>query len=137
MSDNSATESRKGPGVSPYDTGASSSLRFLVEVIAWVAGPWAVADSTGQSWLAVPTAVLLVGMSSIFSTTGDKNNVVVPTPGPLRLTIELFTMVVAVAGAWIVWPLWAALLVTAAAVGNLVAGLQRSRWLASGAPLVE
>ena len=29
------------PGVSPYDTYLSSGTRFLIELTAWIAGPWA------------------------------------------------------------------------------------------------
>jgi hypothetical protein len=86
---------------------------------------------------AIPTAIVLIGLSSIFSTPGDKNNVIVATPGPMRLAIELLTVAVAVAGAWIAWPQWAAILVTGLALADLVAGAARSRWLASGAPSYE
>jgi hypothetical protein len=84
---------------------------------------------------AIPTAIVLIGLSSIFSTPGDRNNVIVATPGPMRLAIEL--LIVAVAGAWIAWPQWAAILVTGLALADLVAGAARSRWLASGAPSYE
>ena len=47
-----------GSGVSPYDTPWSSGLRFAIELVAWVAGPWAVADVTGVAWTAVPAAVV-------------------------------------------------------------------------------
>lgn len=136
---NSETDPRanKPPGISPYDTVASSALRFVVEVAAWIVGPWAVAASTGMLWTAVPTAVVLIGLSSVFSTPGDKNNVIVATPGLLRLAIELFTVAVAVAGAWIVWPQWVAVIVSGLALADLVAGIPRTRWLARGAPIHE
>ena len=124
----------QGPGISPYDTAASSGLRFLAEVIAWVAGPWAAAELTGRWWVAIPAAVVLVGVVSVFSTPGDKRNVVVATPGPVRSAIELFMVVVAVAGAWVAWPTWLAVVVTVVAVAALVAGYPRARWLARGAP---
>jgi len=107
----------------------------LVEVIAWVAGPWAAAVVTDRWWVAIPTAVVLVGMVSVFSTPGDKRNVVVATPGPLRLAIELLTAAVAVAGAWVVWPTWLAVIVTAVVLAALVTGFRRARWLARGAPM--
>jgi hypothetical protein len=65
----------------------------LTEVIAWVAGPWAA--SLCSNWLIVPTIVLLVGLPSIFSTTNDKNMVVVPTPGGIRVGIEFLLYAVA------------------------------------------
>ncbi len=121
-------------GPSPYDTPASSGLRFLVEVVAWIAGPWAVADLTGQTWAAVPAAIVLLALPSVFSTPGDKNQVIVATPGPIRLVIELVMTVVAVAGSWIAAPTWLAVAVSIVAVAGVVAGLPRLRWLAAGAP---
>lgn len=137
MGSDASSGTGDSPGISPYDTVASSSLRFVVELVAWVVGPWAVASSTGTAWTAVPTAAVLIGLSSIFSTPGDKNNVIVPTPGPLRLAIELFTIAVAVIGAWIAWPQWAAVIVTGLALADVVAGIPRTRWLARGAPIKE
>ncbi len=121
-------------GPSPHDTVASSSLRFLLELVAWVAGPWAVADLTGQVWTAIPAALVLLALPSVFSTPGDKNQVIVATPGPVRIAIEFVMIAVAVIGAWIVWPAWLATSVSIAAVVGLVAGLPRLRWLAAGAP---
>ena len=120
--------------MNPLDTPASATLRFLVELAAWIAGPWAVADLTGTGWLAVPAVLVLVGAVSVFSTPGDKNQVVIATPGPIRLIIELALTVVAVGAAWVVWPLWAAVVVTAIAAAAQVTGWQRTRWLAIGAP---
>ena len=99
----------------------------------WTVG--GVAVLTDRWWVAIPTAVVLVGMASIFSTPGDKKNVVVATPGPLRLVIELVTAAVAVAGAWIVWPTWVAVVVTAIVLAALATGVKRARWLAQGAPM--
>lgn len=116
----------------PYDTAVSAGLRFAVEIIAWIAGPWAVADVT--FWLWPPAMVLLIGLPAVFSTRGDKRKVLVPTPGPVRVLIELLLHVVAIAGAWLAWsPLIAApaTLVVAAA---LVTGFPRLRWLLRGAP---
>ncbi len=122
-------------GVSPYDTAASAVTRFLVEVAAWVAGPWAAASLTGREWLAVPVLVVLVAIPATFSTMGDKKSVVVATPGPTRIVIELFLLAVAVAAAAIVWP--TPLVVGVAIIGivMLVTGADRYRWLAKGAPL--
>ena len=75
--------SRASTFVHSLDTPLTSGLRFLAEVIAWVAGPWAAAEQS--IWLVVPTVVLLVGLPAIFSTPGDKRQIVVATPGPLRV----------------------------------------------------
>lgn len=123
--------------VSPYDTAASSACRFLIEIVAWVAGPWAVADLTGSNWLAIPTLVVLVGLPAVFNAPGDKNTDGVLIPGPLRIVIEMLLAAVAIAASAIVWPTWAAVAVALIAVAMLVTGQSRYRWLASGAPAVE
>lgn len=71
----------------PFDSPLSSALRFLTEVIAWVACPWAVTGASG--WLAALTLEVLVGLPAVFSTRGDKRRIIVATPGPLRVLIEI------------------------------------------------
>ena len=112
----------------------SSGLRFLVEVIAWVSGPWAAAEVS--IWLTIPVVIALVGFPAVFSTKGDKRQVVVATPGPLRVVIELLLHGVAVAGAWLVWPIWAAVIATVCVVSALGVGIPRTRWLLRGAPVI-
>jgi len=116
----------------PFDTPLSSGLRFLVELIAWVAGPWAA--NRESIWLAIPVLALLVGLPSVFSTPGDKRQVIVATPGPLRVPLELVLHVVAVACAWVVWPAWLAAIATLVVIAAAVAGIPRTRWLLRGAP---
>ena len=122
--------------VSPYDTGASSALRFAMELLAWTLGPWAAVELTGSGWAAIPALLALVALPGAFNTPGDKNQTGIATPGPVRIVIELLLFSVAVAGAWYVWPTWAAILVTVVAVAAIVAGRARYRWLADGAPQV-
>ena len=131
------TEKTSGPGPSPYDTYASGSLRFLMELVAWLAGPWAAADLTGSGWAAIPALALLLVLPSVFSTPGDKHRVVIATPGPVRLIIELILIAAAVAGAWFAWPAWLALTTTVAALATLVTGWPRTKWLLAGAPPVD
>ncbi len=116
----------------PYDTPLSSGLRFLVELIAWVAGPWVAA--TVNFWLFIPVAVVLVGLPAIFSTRGDKRSVVVATPGPLRVVLELGLHAVAIVAAWVVWPAWVAIAATVAVVVALATGIPRTLCLLRGAP---
>ena len=109
----------------------SSGLRFAVEVIAWVAGPWA----AGQValWLATPALVLLVGLPSVISTTGDKRQVVVPTPGPLRAVLEFLLHVIAIVAPWLVWPP-----VVADVMTLVVAAARRSsEWMNTGQSHLE
>ncbi|NNE97203.1 MAG: hypothetical protein HKN24_14370 [Acidimicrobiales bacterium] len=122
---------------SPYDTVASSAFRFLIEIVAWVAGPWAVADLTGSNWLAIPALVVLVGLPAVFNAPGDKNTEGIVIPGPLRIVIEMFLAAVAVAASAIVWPAWGSAAVALIAAAMLVTGRARYRWLASGAPAVD
>ncbi|MDA0256878.1 MAG: hypothetical protein O3C25_03955, partial [Chloroflexi bacterium] len=86
----------------PFDTPASAASRFLVEVVAWVSGPWAAAQLS--PWLILPALVILVGLPAVFSTVGDKRRVLVATPGPPRLAIEVGLHAVAAAAPWLVWP---------------------------------
>ena len=123
-----------GPGVSPYDTNVSSGARFGIEVVAWIAGPWAAAVLSGSGWSALPTLVVLFGLPALFNTPGDKASTVIATPGAARILIEMLLLVSAVAGAWIAWPSWAAILVTLLGLTMLATGLPRYRWLAAGAP---
>ena len=125
-----------GPGASPYDTAASSGTRFVIEVVAWIAGPWAAGRLLGSGWYAIPTVLVLVALPALFNTPGDKNTTGIATPGPIRIAIEMLLLAVAVGSAWIVWPTWAALGVTAVGLALLITGLPRYRWLAAGAPLV-
>ena len=132
MPDDTKRGSQLGP--SPYDTVTSATLRFAVEVIAWVAGPWAVASLTGIWFLAIPVALLLVVATAVFSTPGDKDNVIVPTPGPLRLALEITLGIVAVLAAWLVWPTWVAVIVTLIVLAAAGTGWRRAVWLAHDAP---
>ena len=86
----------EGPIRHPYDTPVSAGLRFSVEILAWVAGPWAATELT--FWLWPPAAILLIGLPAVFSTRGDKRQVLVPTPGPVRVLIELLLHAVAIGG---------------------------------------
>jgi len=127
---------RAQPGPNPLDTWASGGLRFLVEIFAWVAGPWAAGEWLGI-W-AVPVAlVVLLALPAVFSVVGDKNQVIRPVSGPVRFAIEILLSAVAVIAAWVVWPTWLAVVVTAVVAFGLVTGLPRARWLLSGAPPFE
>jgi hypothetical protein len=121
-------------GLEPYDMYWSRGLRFLVEILAWVTGPLAAAELTGSGWAAIPAALVLVALPAVFSTPGDKQQVVVATPGPARLLIEIALYGAAVAGAWIVWPAWLGLTTTVIVAAAAVTGLPRARWLLRGAP---
>jgi hypothetical protein len=105
----------------------------LSELIAWIAGPWAVANYS--KWLVLPALILLVGLPSIFSTSNDKNQVVVPTPGPTRVAIELFLYLVAAVAPWFVWSQTVSAVAVGIVIATIVAGVPRIGWLMRGAPI--
>lgn len=114
------------------DDRSASVLRFAVELVAWVATPWALA---GHSWLlAALSVVLLIGLPTCLSTPGDKAHVIIPVPGWVTILLVLLQLAAAVASSWLIWPTWAAGLVTLLAAATLVAEGRRWRWLASGEP---
>ena len=115
----------------PFDTPLSSGLRFLVEVIAWVAGPWMA--SQWSAWLIAPTIVVLVGLPAVFSTPGDKNQIIVSTPGPARVVIEVLLHTASALAPWWVWPDWLAIVSGVIVVAALATGIPRTRWLWRGA----
>ncbi|WP_432187372.1 hypothetical protein [Streptomyces sp. Tue6028] len=111
------------------DDRTASVLRFATEIVAWVATPWALAD---YSWLlAVLSVVVLIGLPTVFSTPGDKANVIVAVSGPVTILLVLLQLAAAVVSSWVAWPLWAALVVSAMAAATLVTERPRWRWLIS------
>ncbi|MDN0198517.1 hypothetical protein [Streptomyces sp. S.PNR 29] len=104
-------------------------LRFATELAAWVATPWAL---SGHSWLlAVLAVVVLIGLPTVFSTPGDKAQVIVPVPGRVTILLVLLQLAAAVISAWLAWPSWAAVLVSLLAATTLVTERRRWQWLAS------
>ncbi|MGD1218580.1 hypothetical protein AB9Q10_09085 [Streptomyces krungchingensis] len=111
------------------DDRTASVLRFATEIVAWVATPWALAD---YSWLlAVLSVVVLIGLPTVFSTPGDKANVIVAVSGPVTIVLVLLQLAAAVVSSWVAWPLWAALVVSAMAAATLLTERPRWRWLIS------
>lgn len=85
-------------------------------------------------WLIVPVLVLLVGLPGVFSTPNDKRKVVIATPGPVRVGIEMLIYSVAFACPLLVWAPVASGLCAAIVVASLVLGMPRILWLLRGAP---
>ncbi|MFC4009440.1 hypothetical protein ACFOY2_19580 [Nonomuraea purpurea] len=109
------------------DDRASSVFRFGMELIAWVATPWALWSTSVP--LAVLSAVALIGLPMVFSTPGDKRHVIVAVPGYVTIVLVGLHLIAAVAAAWVVWHAVAAALVSVAAVVTVVLELPRWRWL--------
>jgi hypothetical protein len=118
----------------PLDNLISASSRFLIEIVAWVAGPWAAADLAGTWLVTIPTLVVLLALPGVFSTIGDKRHVVVAVPGRVRLLIEIILAVIAVLSALIVWTYIGAVIVAVLVAMTFIAGNRRARWLFSNDP---
>ncbi|MFB4275629.1 MULTISPECIES: hypothetical protein [unclassified Nonomuraea] len=111
------------------DDRAASAFRFATELVAWVATPWALAPHSVP--LAVLSVVVLIGLPTIFSTPGDKRNVIVAVPGHVTIALVVLHVLAAVAAAWVAWHAVAAALVSVLAVVTVVLELPRWRWLVS------
>ncbi|MFX0575417.1 hypothetical protein [Nocardia nepalensis] len=104
-------------------------LRFTVELIAWIATPWAVAARFDSVFLAVLSVVVLIGLPTVFSTPGDKKQVLLAAPGWVTIALVVLQLVAAVLSAWVIWPSWIAVVVLVLAVLTVIAELPRWCWL--------
>lgn len=94
-------------------------------MVAWVAGPWAVAEITGSALWTVVAAVALVGTPAVFSAPGDKRFTLVPTAGPIRALIEIALLLVALGASAVVWPFWARIPIAILALAMLITNGRR------------
>lgn len=104
-----------------------------MEILAWVAGPWAATEISFLLW--PPTALFLIALPAIFSTKGDKRQILISTPGLVRVAIEVMLYGAAIGGAWIAWPVPVAIPATVVVAAAFAIGLPRLRWLIQGAPV--
>ena len=118
----------------PLDTMLSGASRFAIEIVAWVAGPWSVADLTGTWLMTIPALAILVALPGVFSTKGDKKHVVVAVPGRIRLLIEIILAAVAIASAVLVWTVIGGIIDAGVAAVMFIAGAKRAKWLLSNDP---
>ncbi|WP_329288731.1 hypothetical protein [Streptomyces pseudovenezuelae] len=111
------------------DDRIASVLRFAAELVAWVATPWALST---YSWLlAVLSVVVLIGLPTVFSTPGDKRQVIIPVSGAVTILLVLLQLAAATVSAWVVWPVYAAVLVSLLVSVTLLTERHRWRWLLS------
>lgn len=117
----------------PGHNDARGALRFLTEVIAWVATPWALWSHSPV--LAVGAVVLLIGLPALFSTPGDRpgGDMPIPVPGIVTVLLVLIQLVAATAAAWVIWPWWAAAVVTALCLAVPITEQPRWRQLTASA----
>ncbi|MFF7469771.1 hypothetical protein [Streptomyces sp. NPDC008092] len=84
------------------------------------------------SWLlAVLAVVALIGLPTVFSTPGDKAQVIIPVPGTVTILLVLLRLAAAVIAAWPAWPTYAAVLVSLLVAAALVTERRRRQWLLS------
>jgi hypothetical protein len=116
------------PNAAAADPLSASAPRFLVEIIAWIAAPWALAAHS--IWLAVLADVLLIGLPTMFGMAGakkQKNPVSIPARPAIAL--ELLQPVAACVAAFAAWPTIVAALVVVASLAACVLQLPRWRWM--------
>jgi hypothetical protein len=101
-------------------------LRFLAELVAWVGTPWALWSHSIP--LAIAAVVLLIVPSAIFSTPGDRpgGDTPVAVPGIVTIALLLVQLLAATVTAWVLWPSWIAIAVTALCL--LVVITEQPRW---------
>jgi Protein of unknown function (DUF2568) len=109
---------------------APGALRFVSEMVAWVATPWALAGHSPV--LAGAALLLLIGLPTVFATPGDKVKVVVPVPGYITILLSVLQFLAAVVAAWAAWPVPVAVLVALLVGVTIYAELPRWRRLAGG-----
>ena len=123
-----ASPLRRPPGHDNLRGGA----RFLAELVAMVATPWALWPHSIP--LAVVSVVILIGLPTVFSTPGDRpgGDGPVAVPGAVTILIVLLHLTAATMSAWAIWPWWIALAVTALCLA--VIGTEQTRWRALTRP---
>ena len=112
---------------------ARGALRFLTELIAWVAAPWALWPHSPA--LAIAGVALLIGLPAVFATPGDRpgGGAVVAVPGKVTILLVLLQLIAATVAAWYLWPSWVAAVVTLVCLGVCVTEQPRWRRLTAAA----
>jgi hypothetical protein len=109
------------------DSRAGAALRFLTELVAWIATPWALWSHS--KLLAVASVVILIGLPTVLATPGDKAHVLVPVPGPVTIALNVLQFIAALVSSWIAWPTVVNTAVTLLVVAAAISQLSRWRWL--------
>jgi hypothetical protein len=110
------------------DPPAGAVTRFLVELVAWVSGPLAVAEHNRV--LAVALFVVLAGLPAVFNVPGDKHQrPPVAVSGTIRIGIEVALVIAAVVGSAFAFPWWTTACVAVLALAMVTTQLPRWRWL--------
>jgi hypothetical protein len=103
-------------------------LRFLAELVAWAAVPWALWPHSPV--LAIAAVLVLVVPPAVFGTPGDRpgGDPPIAAPGAVTIASVLAHLVGAVAAAWVLWPTAVAIVVTVLCIAVVVS--EQPRWRA-------
>ncbi|WP_019929915.1 hypothetical protein [Nocardia sp. BMG111209] len=117
---------RRSVGGESPDNRAAGVLRFLTELIGWVATPWALASASIV--LSAVSVIVLIGLPAVIGTPGDRPSPVA-VPGAVTITMMVVEFAAAAISVWFIW--WPAIgvVVLLLVVAAVVAGLPRWRWL--------
>lgn len=113
----------------PPDDFVASLLRSGVELVGWTATAWALAGYSPL--LAIVATVLLVCLSSLFGTAGDRGYSappIIPVPGTATIGLVAFQFAVAVVSAWCL-SAWLGVPVLMLVAAATAAESPRGRWL--------
>jgi hypothetical protein len=114
---------------SPNRPGPASALRFLTELVAWIATPWALWSVSRP--LAIVAVIILIGLPTVFATPGDKRQVIVPVAGHVTVALVVLQMVAAVVSSWFAWHPAIAACVSVLVAVSVVTEWPRWSWLVS------
>ncbi|MFF2079685.1 hypothetical protein ACFVXG_33625 [Kitasatospora sp. NPDC058162] len=110
----------------------ATGLRAGLELVGWIGLP--IALWPHSVLLAIGVDVLLIGVPAVLQTPGDKPGTVVAVPGWVTVLMVLAELAGAVAAAWLLFPRWAAVLVTVLTLACCGTELPRWRRLLSREP---
>ncbi|MBB6033461.1 hypothetical protein [Phytomonospora endophytica] len=115
------------PDLAPEPPRGVPPVRFLMEIVAWVAVPWALVPVSIP--LAVLSVVVLIGLPTVFQTPDDKPRVMVAVPGYVTVGLLILQLASGITAAWLAWWPLAAVGVSLLAAATVVTELRRWRWL--------
>ena len=117
------------PAAGSPDNRARATPRFLTELVAWVATPWAFVTQGHSVALAVLSVIVLIGLPSLFGTPAEKPKAVVPIPGSGTVALVAVQLFAALVSPWLAWPLPVAIVTSALVLVTVFTEQPRWRWL--------
>ncbi len=112
----------------PGHDNVRGGFRVAAELIAMTATPWALWPHSIV--LALASIVILIGLPAVFGTPGDRpgGDARIAVPGIGTILIVLLHLTAGAVAAWVIWPAWVAIAVTALCV--TVIFTEQTRWRA-------